>query len=157
MTSDEREYVLGTDDAELLRLGLQHRLWSAQAFTCWERAGVTPGATVLDVGAGPGFGSIDLAQLVTPSGHVIAVDESERFLRHLAERARALGISHVETRTQDVQRLDVPPPPTASPTRGGCCASHRVHGRRRARGRRAETRRRVRRAGLHQLGGSLSP
>jgi ubiquinone/menaquinone biosynthesis C-methylase UbiE len=108
MASDDREYVLGTDDAELLRLGLQHRLWSAQAFACWERAGVTPGATVLDVGAGPGFGTIDLAQLVTPSGRVIAVDESERFLRHLAERARSLGIAHVETRAQDVQRLDVP-------------------------------------------------
>lgn len=108
MTSEERQYVLGTDDAELLRLGLQHRLWSAQAFACWERAGVAPGATVLDVGAGPGFGSIDLAQLVTPSGRVIAVDESERFLRHLAERARSLGISHVETHAQDVQRLDIP-------------------------------------------------
>jgi ubiquinone/menaquinone biosynthesis C-methylase UbiE len=108
MNSDEREYVLGTDDAELLRLGLQHRLWGAQAFACWERAGVTPGATVLDVGAGPGFASIDLAQLVTPSGRVIAVDESERFLRHLSERARSIGISHVETRAQDVQRLDVP-------------------------------------------------
>ena len=107
MTAGENEYVLGTDDAELLRLGLQHRLWSAQAFACWERAGVAPGATVLDVGAGPGFGAIDLAQLVTPSGRVIAVDESERFLRHLSERARAIGISNVETRAQDVQRLDI--------------------------------------------------
>lgn len=108
MTSSEREYVLGTDDAELLRLGLQHRLWSAQAFACWERAGVAPGATVLDVGAGPGFATLDLAQLVTPSGRVIAIDESERFLRHLDERARALGVRHVETRVQDVHALDVP-------------------------------------------------
>ncbi|HXV14370.1 MAG TPA: methyltransferase domain-containing protein [Candidatus Krumholzibacteria bacterium] len=108
MTSNEHEYVLGTDDAELLRLGLQHRLWSAQAFACWERAGVKPGATVLDVGAGPGFATLDLAQLVTPSGRIIAIDESERFLRHLAERARVLGLSHVETRAQDVQALDVP-------------------------------------------------
>jgi len=108
MTSSEREYVLGTDDAELLRLGLQHRLWSAQAFACWERAGVAPGATVLDVGAGPGFATLDLAQLVTPSGRVIAIDESERFIRHLDERARVLGVRHVETRVQDVHALDVP-------------------------------------------------
>lgn len=107
MTSNEREYVLGTDDAELMRLGLQHRLWSAQAFTCWERAGVKPGATVLDVGAGPGFATLDLAQVVAPAGRVIAVDESERFLRYLTERARVLGIAHVETRAQDVQSLDV--------------------------------------------------
>lgn len=108
MTAQEPEYVLGTDDAELLRLGLQHRLWSAQAFACWERAGAKPGATVLDVGAGPGFAALDLAQLVTRSGRVIAVDESERFLHHLRERARALGISQVETMAQDVQSLSVP-------------------------------------------------
>jgi len=88
---------------------LQHRLWSAQAFTCWERAGVRPGLTVLDVGAGPGFATLDLAQLVTPTGRVIALDESDRFLRHLKERARVLGVSHVETRAQDVQALDVTP------------------------------------------------
>ncbi len=106
--TNEREYVLGTDEAELLRLGLQHRLWSAQAFACWERAGVKPGLTVLDVGAGPGFATLDLAQMVAPSGRLIAVDESERFLRHLSERAQALGIRNIETRAQDVQALDVP-------------------------------------------------
>ena len=107
MTSHENEYVLGTDDAELVRLGLQHRLWSAQAFACWERAGVTPGHTVLDVGAGPGFASLDLAQIVTASGRVIAVDESERFLRYLAQRAASLGIAHIETRVGDVHSLDI--------------------------------------------------
>lgn len=109
MTSHENEYVLGTDDAELARLGLQHRLWSVQAFACWERAGVTPGATVLDVGAGPGFASLDLAQIVTASGRVIAVDESERFLRYLSQRAAALGIANVETRVGDVHTLDLRP------------------------------------------------
>jgi SAM-dependent methyltransferase len=106
--SDNEEYVLGTDDAELVRLGLQHRLWAAQAFACWERARVAPGVTVLDVGAGPGFATLDLAQLVTHSGRVIAVDESERFIRYLRERARAVGVSHVDTVVQDVQALDVP-------------------------------------------------
>ncbi len=106
--TDENEYVLGTDDAELMRLGLQHRLWSAHAFACWERAGVGPGKTVLDVGAGPGFATIDLAQLVTQQGRVVAIDESERFLRFLNERARSLGIRHVDTHVQDVQALDVP-------------------------------------------------
>jgi ubiquinone/menaquinone biosynthesis C-methylase UbiE len=108
VTRQDDEYVLGTDDAELARLGLQHRLWSAQAFACWERAGVKPGAFVLDVGAGPGFAALDLAQLVAPGGRVTAVDESERFLRHLRERVRAAGLANVETVTRDVQALDVP-------------------------------------------------
>lgn len=105
----EREYVLGTDDAELMRLGLQHRLWSAQAFACWERAGVKPGATVLDVGAGPGFAALDIAQLVAPTGRVVAVDESEKFLDYLNTRARALGVQSIETLTRDAQSLDLPP------------------------------------------------
>ena len=29
---DKREYALGTNDAEIVRLGLQHKLWSAAAF-----------------------------------------------------------------------------------------------------------------------------
>jgi ubiquinone/menaquinone biosynthesis C-methylase UbiE len=106
---NEREYVLGTDDAEFARLGLQHRLWSEQAFACWERVGVRTGMTVLDVGAGPGFATLDLAQLVTPSGRVIAVDESARFIGHLEARARSFGIRNVEAHVQDAQLLDVGP------------------------------------------------
>ncbi len=106
--SDTHEYVLGTHGAELARLGLQHRLWSAQAFECWERAGVKPGVTVLDVGCGPGYGTFDLAQLVAPGGRIIAIDESERFIQHLEAQARVRGVSNVETRIQDVQALDLP-------------------------------------------------
>jgi SAM-dependent methyltransferase len=102
------EYVLGTHDAELLRLGLQHRLWSRETFDLWERAGIGPGARVLDVGCGPGYGTFDLAQLVTPTGRVFAVDESERFVRYLAAQAEVRGASNVEVSVQDVQKLEVP-------------------------------------------------
>jgi SAM-dependent methyltransferase len=109
--SDDRshEYVLGTGDSEFQRLGLQHRLWSAQAFACWERAGVRPGSVVLDVGCGPGFATLDLAQLVAPTGRVIAIDESERFASILKARAREAGASNVEVFVQDVQAMEVAP------------------------------------------------
>jgi len=55
----ENEYVLGTHDAEIERLGVQHRLWRHRTLDCWRRAGIKRGAAVLDVGAGPGFASID--------------------------------------------------------------------------------------------------
>jgi SAM-dependent methyltransferase len=108
MTRPEEEYVLGTNDAELVRLGLQHRLWSREAFDLWERAGIGPGARVLDVGCGPGHATFDLAQLVTHSGRVIAVDESDRFIRYLSAQAQVRGVINVEASVQDVQGLQIP-------------------------------------------------
>src|SRR5262247_4321582 len=92
MTTEDCEYVLGTDDGELQRLGFQHRVWSAPAFALWERAGVHAGASVLDVGCGPGYGSMDLARLVGEHGRVLGVDLSERFLEHLRAEARRRGL-----------------------------------------------------------------
>ena len=67
MTIREKgEYVLGTNDEELMRLGFQHRVWGEQAFALWERAGFAPGQTIVDVGCGPGFATLDLARLTNP-------------------------------------------------------------------------------------------
>lgn len=98
-------YVLGTDAAEAARLGLQHQLWSAAAHELWERAGVCSGSTVLDLGCGPGFGSLDLAQMVAPHGKVIAIDASPHFLRQLNEQARPRQWP-IDSVLGDVQELD---------------------------------------------------
>src|SRR3974377_347413 len=50
----ERDYVLGTHDAELERLGLQHRLWRPRVLDGWRRGRHRGGPTGLGVGAGPG-------------------------------------------------------------------------------------------------------
>src|SRR5688572_10955856 len=108
MTREEREYVLGTDDGELERLGFQHRVWSAAAFALWERAGVAVGRRVLDVGCGPGFATIDLARLVGANGRVLGIDASERFVAHLRTEAARLSLGHVEARVADVQTMALP-------------------------------------------------
>lgn len=64
--ADEIEYVLGTDDAELARLGFQHQVWARVTVAAWEHAGFHRGATLLDVGCGPGYATFDLASLVGP-------------------------------------------------------------------------------------------
>lgn len=105
---DKKEYALGTHDAEVVRLGMQHKLWSALAFAIWERAGIRAGQTVLDIGCGPGYTSFDLAGLVTSKGKVIAVDESARFIEQLKQRLQFNTDLTIEPRVGDVQQLDLP-------------------------------------------------
>lgn len=98
----ERDYILGTHDDEVERLGLQHRVWRPRMLDAWRRAGVGPGQIVIDVGAGPGWASLDLAEIVGPDGRVVAVERSRRFLDALAARAERLGLANIEAVEQDV-------------------------------------------------------
>jgi ubiquinone/menaquinone biosynthesis C-methylase UbiE len=110
------EYILGTHPEESTRLGLQHQLWSAAAHTLWERAGMRPGHHILDIGCGPGYAAADMAQLVGPTGRVSGVDESPAYVDQFNARAAALGLSHMQARTGDVQQLEktlLPPMPSA--------------------------------------------
>jgi SAM-dependent methyltransferase len=104
-TRDQREYALGTNDAEVVRLGVQHRLWSAAAFALWERAGFRAGQTLLDIGCGPGYTSFDLAGVVTSKGKVVAIDESARFVEHLKSWQQRVGDTTIDARVGDVQHL----------------------------------------------------
>src|SRR6266568_3170857 len=79
----EREYVLGTDQDELIRLGFQHQLWLEHASSAWERAGFGPGQRLIDVGCGPGYATFDLSARVGMQGQITAIDASERFIAHL--------------------------------------------------------------------------
>ncbi len=103
------DYVLGTSDDEVVRLGFQHRAWAREAYDLWERAGFAPGQTLLDLGCGPGYATVDLAHIVGPSGRVIAIDESQKFVDLLAGRLWAHESRIVSVRRGDIQRLDLPP------------------------------------------------
>lgn len=50
------------------------------------RLGLVPGQTVLDLGSGPGFWTLPLAQIVGADGKVIALDDSRELLDDLAAR-----------------------------------------------------------------------
>jgi ubiquinone/menaquinone biosynthesis C-methylase UbiE len=103
---NEREYVLGTGDNEIARLELQHGAWRADAATAWQRAAFRPGDTILDVGCGPGFATLDLATLVGPDGRVVAIDQSHRFLQYLGAQCVARGVTNVTTRAEDLETFD---------------------------------------------------
>ena len=98
----ERDYVLGTEEDEIERLGLQHRVWRPRMLDAFARAGIAAGQTVIDVGCGPGWASVDLAALVGPEGRVLAFERSRRFLASLAERAAAHGHANIAAEERDV-------------------------------------------------------
>lgn len=105
---DDNEYLLGTGEAELERLGFQHQVWGEWTAALWERAGFAPGQTLIDVGSGPGYTTLDLAELVGRSGKVIAVDVSDRFMAALRARLLQRGIEHVESHLGDLHELELP-------------------------------------------------
>ena len=104
----EKDYVLGTHDEELLRLGLQHRVWRPVVLDCWQRAGITTGKRVLDLGAGPGYAALDLAEIVGPSGEVVALERSDKFVAAMRESFRRRGLSNVKIHELDLMTGDLP-------------------------------------------------
>jgi SAM-dependent methyltransferase len=102
MANRDVDYVLGTHDEEVARLGLQHRVWRPTASDCWRRAGITIGSRVIDVGAGPGYATVDLAEIVGPTGEVLAVERSARFLEVNKRACTARGLSQVQFREADL-------------------------------------------------------
>lgn len=68
----------------------QHMLTSPERLAHWNppqflsRFGIQPGQTVLDLGSGPGFWTLPLADIVGPTGQVWALDASQELLDALA-------------------------------------------------------------------------
>jgi SAM-dependent methyltransferase len=85
---DDRSYVLGSHAEEHARLDRQHRIWREAMLTAWQRAGFGPGQRLIDLGCGPGFASLELAELVGASGRVLAIDSAAAYLDHLQEQCR---------------------------------------------------------------------
>ena len=102
MTEADRDYLLGTHGAELQRLGLQHRVWRPRVLDAWRRAGITEGSSVIDAGAGPGWATLDLAEIVGPTGRVHAFERSERYVAHLQGAAAARGLTQVAPAALDL-------------------------------------------------------
>ena len=110
LSQDNKDYRFGYTNVELERLGIQHKVWEKATQSLWERAGFRTGMTIVDLGCGPGYTTIDLAKLVGPSGHIIAVDrDSEKSLPLLKSRLAEEALTNVEIRTLELNQLDLSP------------------------------------------------
>jgi len=66
-------------------------------------------STALDLCAGAGGKTVQLAWAVGPAGKVVAVDNDGRKLKACAAAARRLGLSNVEIRRADILKDELPP------------------------------------------------
>jgi SAM-dependent methyltransferase len=99
----QSSYPLGTTDQELVRLGFQHEVWAPVTRAFLARCGLRPGLRVLDLGAGPGFVTFDLAAAVGPAGRVVALDESPRWREVLERGCAANAARNVELVTARIE------------------------------------------------------
>ncbi len=84
-------------------------LWSAPfGLMLLEHVAMRPGMTILDVGAGTGFLTIELAQRCGSEAVVIAVDPWEAAMRRLVRKVEHLGLLNVRTLVQDAATIDLP-------------------------------------------------
>lgn len=100
------EYLLGVNQVELERLRFQHHVWGPVTQALFDRLKVARGWKCLDVGAGPGFVSMDLRQRVGESGEVTALEPSPFYLEWLrseAQRHRWANLKLVPGTAEDAQ------------------------------------------------------
>ena len=72
-------------------------------------ARIAQGHRVLDIACGSGQPALPAAELVGPTGHVLATDMAPEMLEVARERAKAQGLTNVEFRLVDGEELDVEP------------------------------------------------
>jgi ubiquinone/menaquinone biosynthesis C-methylase UbiE len=72
-----------------------------------ELANLCPGNRVLDVAAGTGDQTLMAAERVGPTGYVLATDISATMLKFAADAAREGGVTNVEVREMDAEKIDL--------------------------------------------------
>lgn len=86
------------------------RAWLRQASDAMlDMADIVPGASVLDVAAGAGDQTLDIAQRIGPQGRVLATDLSPGILALAQKNARQAGFHNVQTHAADGEDLQVEP------------------------------------------------
>lgn len=102
-------YVLKDKEIEeFTRLGFQHQVWQGETIGVCIKAGFGLGQSILDLGCGPGFLSFDLSKLVGELGNVIAVDNSEAFIKYLQKKIAVEEYQNVTATLTDITKLELP-------------------------------------------------
>lgn len=106
--SNQKEYLLGANEAELERLRFQHWVWKKITNNFFDRIGIEQGWKCLDVGSGPGFTTMDLRDRIGPKGEVTALEPSQFYLDWLQQEAAARGWSNLHCIHGKAEDADIP-------------------------------------------------
>ena len=98
-------YTLGRTSHETTRLIEQSRIYGESTLRLCQRAGITEGMRVLEIGSGAGDVALTLAELVGPTGQVIGVDINATILDTARQRATDAGVRNVEFVAGDARTL----------------------------------------------------
>ena len=84
------------DPGQLERLLNPERRQGQDPEAILDALGLQPGMVAADIGSGPGFFTLPMADRVGPSGKVYAVDVEPRMIERLLERSAESGVSNIE-------------------------------------------------------------
>lgn len=102
-------YALQLSEAEVDRYrGMAERARLAEADQ-WEAAGIVPGASVADVGCGPGAALLVMAEVVGSSGEVMGVDGDPAAVQTAQELIRRSGLAHAGVRVGSAEDTGLDP------------------------------------------------
>lgn len=104
MVDDTAAYALRGGEAGYQRLLLLARTRRADTEALFDRAGVRPGMTCIDIGCGGGEVTFEIARRVAPSGSALGIDMDEVKLALAAEAARERHVSNVRFRSMRVEQ-----------------------------------------------------
>lgn len=96
-SSKSKEYLLGVNETEFERLRFQHGVWKENTESFLDRLHIKKGWKCLDVGAGPGFVSMDLRERVGERGEVTALEPCEFYLSWLARETKRRRWKNIKT------------------------------------------------------------
>ena len=108
MTQPPADYLLGVNQTELERLRFQHGVWSGVTNKFFDRLNIQKGWRCLDVGAGPGFVSIDLRERVGESGEATALEPSNFYLEWFKNESRKRKWTNIQYIQGTVEHTQLP-------------------------------------------------
>ena len=106
--SEPDVYLLGRSGGEEERLKRQIADLAPDSDAQLERVGIKPGERVVDIGCGPGGVLHLLGKRVGPTGSVLGIDRSARFVDSARDFARDLGLKQVQVREGDAYNTGLP-------------------------------------------------